>query len=420
MFFSVSPARRLPVLLLACAVLFAACLNGTDTENTDTPPTEPNPPPVPAELKFTAINEPQSERFTNPVWFEAHPTEHESFLVAEQGGKVFLMSPEDEGDGYSLSLFAEIPASKQGYDGLLTVALHPDFTENRKYYVCYNPRLGELVLEERRADASLQMDAGVSRTLLRVQNHDYGHNGGDMLFGPDGYLYLALGDGSTIAEFAHDSQDLRAFQGKLLRLDVDHKDEGLEYAIPPDNPFVDHSDPQVRREIWAYGFRSPWRMSWTPGGKLILTDVGHGNQDEVNLIEKGGNYGWRRMEGNLCFDETAPLLPLEACDTTGLIPPVAVVEHAQPFSTCLIGGVVFRGDAASPLYGTYIFGDERTFKFRSLQQASGEWDLQVIGEAHDHISSLGTDSKGNIYALQYWQGRIFKLEHPHLEGKLTP
>lgn len=371
------------------------------------------PPPEPG---FTVVNDERTGTFHLPVWYGGHPTDDGGWLVAEKSGTVYLVTPGTQGTNGDTAgnpvrtVFADIPAFHEGLDGFLTLAFHPDFPANRKYYVAYNAAAGRLVVEERRADSSLRADAGVSREILAVENEVLGHNGGDLRFGPDGYLYIALGDGSTIAEFLTDSQDLRSPHGKLLRLDVDREEDGKPYGIPADNPFANHPDSAVLPEIWAYGLRSPWRMSFAPDGRLFLVDVGHGRQDEVNLIVKGGNYGWRTLEGRECFNDDDPLSPLDDCDRSGTIPPIHVIEHPTPFGVCLVGGAVYRGDPSSRYHGAYLFGDYKNRTIHALfEEEDGSWRAETLGEAPDFLSSFGEDADGTLYLVGHHAGRIHRM-----------
>ncbi len=246
------------------------------------------------------------------------------------------------------------------------------------------------------------------------------HNGGDLHFGADGYLYLGLGDAGNPYVYNANSQDLHRFHGKMLRIDVDRKQDTLEYAIPADNPFFGSPDSLVRQEIYAYGFRQPWRWSFDPlDGSLILADVGDWVQEEVDIVQKGRNYGWSIAEGNTCFNRTDEFTPLALCDTTGLAPPIAVLDHvpisSQPTAS-ITGGYVFRRNPASRFYGTYFFGDWVTRKLYALSQGV----ISEVGTAPDQMSAFGTDSAGNIYLVGYNNGVIYRLDHPDLQSAVMP
>lgn len=361
----------------------------------------------------------QAIKFTNPVWFGEFPGAAGTFLVGEAQGGLKILEP--DGAGYRQRTFGSVPAAFfAGNDGLLGLAFHPAFPANGLYYVCYNPVRGEITVEERRASADRLTDAGVARTLFKVPLTGVVHNGGDMHFGPDGFLYVAFGDAGNPNVYNQRSQDLSILPGKMLRIDVDRKDPGMEYAIPADNPYAAVSG-TARREIWASGLRQPWRWSFDVDGRIIVGDVGDWVEEEVDVIRKGGDYGWSRMEGLTCFNKDRETSPLASCDTAGLIPPVAVVPHT-PISTaptaCIIGGYVFRGDAASPFYGAYIFGDFETRKLFGIRFDQGlPAKVQQIGILPTLPSAFGMDRLGNLYVLGYNNGVIYKLEHAALIGK---
>jgi hypothetical protein len=249
---------------------------------------------LPAGVTGQAFYDTSTIRFKEPIWFGEYPGVEGSFMVAELTGNLHILEP--EGAGFRSSLFSNIRVAPIfGNDGLLGLAFHPDFKKNHKYYVYYNSADGR-DLEERTASASFREDAGLRREILHVDGKNAAHNGGDMHFGPDGLLYLSIGDGGNPNVYNNRAQDLRILQGKMLRIDVDRKDPGLEYGIPLDNPFADRID-STRREIYAYGLRQPWRWTFDAAdGRLIAADVGDWVQEEVDLIRKGGNYGWSRME----------------------------------------------------------------------------------------------------------------------------
>jgi hypothetical protein len=391
--------NRIPIFLLLSFCLPVAVLSAA----------------LPAGVSCKTFYDTAAVRFTQPVWFGEYPAAKGTFLVAEMGGNLFLLEP--SAGGFASTLFGNVRvAGLRGNDGVLGLAFHPDFKNNRKYYVYYNSMDGQSALEERMADESFRADARTARTLLRTEFKPVVHNGGDMHFGRDGYLYLGVGDQGNPLVYNNRSQDLNLLQGKMLRIDVDARDPGLEYGIPRTNPFADRRD-STRREIYAYGLRQPWRWSFDAAdGRLMLADVGDWIQEEIDVIVKGGNYGWSRMEGNTCFNGANELEPLDHCDTAGLISPIAVLPHV-PVSTlptsCVIGGYVFRGDSASPFFGSYIFGDHETGKLWGLAPGGTP---QEIGTAPS-MSSFGMDGQGNLYVVAFESGAILRLDHPGLAGK---
>lgn len=366
-----------------------------------------------------AFYDTEAIKFTNPVWFGEFPGVTDAFMVGEARGGLKILEP--DGAGWRASVFGSVPAAYQsGNDGLLGLAFHPRFATNGLYYVSYNPIRGEILVEERKASTDRRTDAGQARALFKVPLTGVVHNGGDMHFGGDGMLYIGFGDAGNPLVYNQRSQDMSIFPGKMLRIDVDRKDPGLEYGIPSDNPFV-NAGGAARKEIWAFGLRQPWRWSFDVDSRLIVGDVGDWVQEEVSVVRPGGNYGWNRMEGTTCFNKDSETSPLASCDTSGLIPPVATVPHS-PVSTagvaCIIGGYVFRGDPASPFFGAYVFGDYETRKLYAIRFDEGlPAKVQQIGTIPNAPSTFGMDRLGNLYVVGHNNGIIYKLEHAGLIGK---
>jgi glucose/arabinose dehydrogenase len=355
--------------------------------------------------------------FSAPVWIGTLPGAPGSLLIGEGTGGLQVLEPGV--GGYRKRSFGSVAvAFLAGNDGLLGIAFHPHFAENRRYFVCYNPVRGRLLLEERQASPDGRTDAGPVRTLLQLELGGSVHQAGDLHFGPDGYLYASFGDGGNPNVYNARSQDSALLLGKMLRLDVDHRDSGLAYAVPPDNPFPLAGNPSNRREIWAMGLRQPWRFSFDIDGTLAVGEVGDWVQEEVDVIRKGGNYGWSRMEGTTCFNKDLESSPSGSCDTAGLIPPAVVFPHlpiANP--TCLIGGYVFRGDPDSPFYGAYLFGDFASGQLYATRLDAGPMAAPAaIGSVPDGMSTFGVDEAGNLYTAGYNSGKIYRLTHPYLIG----
>ncbi len=321
--------------------------------------------------------------------------------------------------------------------GLLGLAFHPQYASNGRFYAYYNtPRQpgdpqeadSRVRLSEFRVSAAdpNQADPGSERVLFEVVKPQFNHNGGQLAFGPDGFLYVSLGDGGGAddTDFGHNpdignGQDLGTLLGKILRIDVDG---GLPYAVPPDNPFVNTAG--ARSEIWALGFRNPWRFSFDPGGarRLFTADAGQELFEEVSIVQRGGNYGWRIREGFHCFDPQNPTAPPGQCPATGrggepLVDPIIEYPHAQadgrPVGIAVIGGFVYRGSAISGLAGEYIFGDFSTSFgaadgsiFAAREMPDGTWErreLEVAGRSGGRIErfvlGMGQDEDGEVYVL---------------------
>ena len=397
--YSLDDLAKMFLMFMCVPVLLISCIDQNLTSQA------PQAPPL--SIQFKSFYDTSDVRFINPMWFGEYPAKTSSFLVGQLNGDLFLLEPVS-GNEYKSIPAGHVPVTEEiGNDGLLGLAFHPNFLRNRKYYVFYNPAGGQRLLEERMMDSSFKTDAGYSRKILSIDSGTYGHNGGDIHFGKDGYLYAAIGDGVFTSPGVETgaSQDLHSFYGKMIRIDVDHPQGKLSYSIPADNPFSTSSDTLLRKEIYAYGFRNPWRWSFEPtDGGLLLADVGNGVQEEVDLVVKGGNYGWRTMEGTTCFNDSDETTPLHDCDTNS-IAPIATYPHTEVLS-CIIGGYVFRGNTTSPLYNAYIFGDYYTRKLYMLKDRG----LSDAGTAPANISSFGTDSQGNLYLVGYNNGVIYRLD----------
>ena len=387
---------RIVRILLACIAAISAQL-----------PTNVNLKPV---FGTDAAN-----KFTLPIWFGEIPGKAGNYLVVEQGAvnvdsaRIYVLIPGTAG-AYTKQKFLSLKVRQNTSEmGLLGFAFHPAFAQNRKYYICYNPptigSFDSTIIEERTATASLVLDAGSRRRILGVQILKTNHKAGTLGFGRDGYLYASLGDDGQ------DVSDLQNLMGVLLRINVDSPAGGLGYSIPADNPFVGNTTAGVRKEIWAYGLRNTWKWSFDPlNGNLWAGDVGESTAEEVDLVTKGGNFGWPVMEGAGCFSYNATK---PNCNKQGLIPPVKDFTRDQ--AQCITGGLVYRGNPSSVFYGAYIFGDWQLKFIYALRQLNGVFqDITKIATAPTEISSFNFDSKGAIYAVGYTNGVLYLLDHTAL------
>jgi len=376
------------------------------------------------------------EGITAPVALAEPEDGSGRLLIAEQPGRILVVEP---GSGLSSAPFLDIRNRvvqlSTGYDerGLLGLALHPGFRENGRFFVFYTapPSVdapagtdSEMVLSEFRVSppGAGVADPASERVLLRIPHPQSNHKGGEIAFGPDGFLYIGSGDGGGAGDIGEghtpglgNAQDRSGLLGKILRIDVD---SGEPYAVPEDNPFVGQSG--ARAEIWALGLRNPWRFSFDvpPGGpaRLLVGDVGQARIEEVNLVERGGNYGWRIREGSTCFDPgNFGRVPAD-CPETGasgepLIGPI--LEYSHEIGTSVIGGFVYRGAALPALRGRYVFGDFASptmpfggVLFAAAEGQDGKWsfgELPVTGRSGGRIGAflyaLGRDAAGELYVL---------------------
>jgi glucose/arabinose dehydrogenase len=304
-------------------------------------------------------------------------------FVVEQPGRVRVLT----GGGLRATPFLDLRGRVLfgGERGLLGLAFHPRYAGNGRFFVDYTRRTdGATVVEEFRVSADPNVAAPAGRVVLTVPQPFASHKGGMLAFGPGGYLFVGLGDGGGAGDPGNRAQDRRQLLGKILRLDVDR---GRPYAIPPGNPFADGGG---RPEIFALGFRNPWRFSFDRStGALYAGDVGEKRVEEVDRVVLGGNYGWRRLEGNLCFK------PAVGCDRTGLRPPILTYAHAS--GRCAVtGGYVYRGRAIPGLVGGYVYGDFCTGEIFVRRAGAAPARLLDTGLM---ISSFGEDQAGELYVV---------------------
>ena len=301
-------------------------------------------------------------------------------LLVLQGGRVLLISSEFEKGEIStfLEISSELMIDNDFEEGLLGLVFHPKYKQNGLFYLYHslqNPKRSVLV--ERRVNnrTSLTVDATYSRLVLEIEQPYWNHNSGVPEFGPDGFLYLSTGDGGK-ANDPHDfAQNTFSLLGKVLRLDVDGREGDLAYGIPKDNPFRDK--PGYRGEIWTLGMRNPWRLHWDhPSGTLYCADVGQHLSEEINLIRKGGNYGWSFREGTGAF----PLKNRQPAEEIEFVDPVFEYGHTE--GTSVSGGYVYRGTQIPELEGHYLFGDWGTGKCWAIkvqnEKVVGQMDLKFL------------------------------------------
>jgi glucose/arabinose dehydrogenase len=239
------------------------------------------------------------------------------------------------------------------------------------------------------------------RVILEVSQPYSNHNGGGLAFGPDGMLYIGLGDGGSAGDPEGNGQKLGALLGKMLRIDVTRKDAGREYAVPKDNPFV--ATPGARPEIFAYGLRNPWRYAFDPKGRLVAGDVGQDRWEEVTLVERGKNLGWNTREGAHCFS------PQEGCRTAGLVDPL--FEYDRSLGLSVTAGHVYTGKRIPSLAGRFVFGDFGTGRLWALALPEGTKPVHVtfLGRFSYAFSTFGRDASGELYAADFGPGAIYRL-----------
>ncbi|HUG47502.1 MAG TPA: PQQ-dependent sugar dehydrogenase [Candidatus Limnocylindria bacterium] len=290
-----------------------------------------------------------------------------------------------------------------GEQGLLGLAFHPAYADNGRLFVNYTDHNGDTVVAEFRRSAEAVADPATERIVLRVEQPFRNHNGGMVVFGPDGYLYVSLGDGGGGGDPLEAGQDLGTLLGKILRIDVDG---GQPYVVPADNPFVGRQEAQP--EIWVWGLRNPWRMSFDrETGALLIADVGQSSWEEVNLQPAGAgglNFGWNITEGPDCYRA-------DSCDTAGLTAPLA--WYASHGGQCaVVGGYAYRGVEFPGLAGAYFFADHCSGLVWAFDMASalasGQAEVFEMGSAGLRPSAFGEDEEGELYLVGH-SGEVLRI-----------
>ncbi|WP_350291324.1 PQQ-dependent sugar dehydrogenase [uncultured Croceitalea sp.] len=336
--------------------------------------------------------------FTQPLDFQSPDDGSNRVFIGEKGGSIRVF--DNDSDVMETAVFLDLRGtiSTSSEQGLLGFAFHPSFENNGYIYVCYTPSERLSVISRFTVSSTNQnaVDLTSELVVIEIPQPATNHNGGQITFHTDGYLYIAMGDGGGSGDPDGNAQNRTNLLGNILRIDVDNTQAGLNYAIPSNNPFI--SDTSVRDEIFAYGFRNPWRMSFdTTTGKLWTGDVGQNEIEEIDIVEIGGNYGWKLFEGTSCFSGD--------CDDTGLIPPI--LEYNQDNGDrSITGGYVYRGDAISTLQGKYVYGDFVSGRIWTLTEDGSANELLL--ESGLNIASFGTDASQELYLCAF-DGNIYKF-----------
>jgi glucose/arabinose dehydrogenase len=367
-------------------VLFASAGCGSGGVNS-------SPPPSSASVAL----QPVASGFSAPLDLEQPADGSGRLFVVEQGGRIRILANGGVLDPPFLDISNKIAPNSVGTEmGLLGMTFHPAFQQNRKFYVNYvrsnAGQLQSVIAEYQQNTANPNFADPASERILLVVNqvgNFSNHKAGQLAFGPDGFLYFGLGDGGSGGDpFGH-GQDTHTLLGKMMRIDVNATSPGLPYAVPPDNPFVAGGG---LPEIFAIGFRNPWRFSFDRAtGRLFVADVGQNAFEEVDIVQKGGNYGWNIMEGDHCFN------PPSGCNMTGLMLPIVEIGHNE--AVAVIGGFVYHGSALAGLQGQYIFGD-LSGKIWTLQESPpGTFNRTLLLTPGGSITSFGQDQAGELYVV---------------------
>jgi glucose/arabinose dehydrogenase len=362
----------------------------------------PGPGPGPGSGPGTPALHLVTNSLNSPVFVTASPGDTARLFVVERGGRIRVLRHDTLIATPFLDISGHISAG--GEQGLLSLAFHPRYAQNGRFYVYFTAPSGDIRVARYVVTANPDIaDSTSGDTVLAVVHQPYGnHNGGLVVFGPDGRLYAGLGDGGSGGDPDGNGQNRKALLGKILRLDVD---AGTPYTIPADNPFV--GDTGARGEVWLYGLRNPWRFSFDRvGGDLYVGDVGQNAWEEVDVLAAGapggGNYGWNEMEGKHCYAAAS-------CPVPSLILPVLEYGHGEGCS--VTGGYVSRDSTVPDLLGLYLYGDYCSGWVRSFRYTGGratdphDWPALAVSGG---LSSFGEDARGRIY-LTTLSGNLYRV-----------
>ncbi len=349
-------------------------------------------------------------QFERPVYITAPEDDGSDLFVIEQRGVVYRfpnrpdVSTEERTKILDIREKVRSPGDSNGNneEGLLGMAFHPNYAENHRVYFDYTAEKGRRrnIISEWTIDSSTgKIDRDSERILMEIDQPFWNHNGGHLAFGPEGYLYITKGDGGSGGDPKEAGQDPTTLLGSILRIDVDSRENGKPYGIPEDNPFVD--DPDGLPEIYAYGLRNVWRFSFDPKtGRLWAGDVGQNKYEEIDIIRKGGNYGWDIREGFHPFEgDEEP--------KTELIDPIH--EYGRDDGVSVTGGYVYRGEEVPSLRGKYVFGDYGSGRLWAIEfdgtEKTGLVDLGKVSSP----ASFGTDRDGELYICSF-DGHIYRFD----------
>jgi len=367
------------------------------------PTATPTPTPLPIGQPASTISLlPIVSGFSRPTYLN-NAGDLRLFIV-EQAGRIWIV---DEGEINPRPFLDIVEKVTSGAleQGLLSIAFHPDYQQNRIFFIYYTDLNGDTAVaryETSDGDPDLA-DLESEAVILTVDQPFLNHNGGQLQFGPGGYLYIGLGDGGSGGDPQNNGQNASTLLGSLLRISV----EGVQtYVIPDDNPFAGVVG--ARPEIWAIGLRNPWRFSFDRAtGDLFLADVGQNIWEEINYqpagTPGGQNYGWHVLEGNNCYLQAG-------CDASGMTPPITEYSH-QEGGCSVTGGYVYRGAKFPRLTGNYFFGDYCSGIIWSLfQEPDGSWVRNQVADTNLNISSFGEDALGELYVLDHASGVVYQIE----------
>jgi glucose/arabinose dehydrogenase len=399
-------------LLLISSIVLVSCGSGSNSNTADNDPPPADNPPVDLSCGSIALSQVFTNlTFSQPLGLFQTPGDSSRWYVMERAGRVrsFENTPNVASfDADLIDIRSRVSTSGEG--GLLGMAFHPDFASNGEVFFSWTETGAPLISFISRFDtvASGNTIAAINeQQVIALNQEDDNHNGGNIAFGPDGFLYIGFGDGGGGGDPNERAQDPTNLLGSLLRLDVD---SGNPFTIPAENPFAGGrictetvTPGGICAQIYAFGLRNPWRFSFDLlDGTLWLADVGQGTWEEVDQITNGGNYGWDSREGAHCFE------PSNNCPTAGLIDPVAEYDHNVGNS--ITGGYVYRGTSLPDLAGHYVFGDFGSGRIWCLlEDTPGDFSLEELLDSTLRIGSFAQGNDGEIYVLDIFGGGIYQI-----------
>ncbi|MDG0812701.1 PQQ-dependent sugar dehydrogenase [Cohnella rhizosphaerae] len=364
----------------------------------------PNNDSQPARVKLTRVFD--GTRLVRPTSIEA---KGDRMYVTEQEGRIvsFRTGEADAGGAPHTELdITDRVYAKGAEQGLLGLAFDPGYDDNGFIYVNYTTKTATVIARYRlpKEGEASSGDALDEQALLTFEQPYANHNGGQLAFGPDGYLYIGTGDGGGSGDPQGNAQNKRTLLGKILRIDASRTEGGKAYAIPADNPFASNGG---AKEIYAYGLRNPWRFSFDADtGELWAADVGQNQFEEIDKIVKGGNYGWKLMEAKSCFEPAGGCEA--AAEQTQAIDPVW--SYGREAGQSVTGGYVYRGSALKALAGWYVYGDYGSGAIWALREAAtGRYRNELLLESRLNITTFGLDGQGELY-LTSAEGDLYRLD----------
>ncbi|MDH4230030.1 MAG: PQQ-dependent sugar dehydrogenase [Nitrospirota bacterium] len=416
---------RTAILIAVLLSLLTVCVNPAlaARKNSDPAPartTDAPPPTKVADGAPVALDlVPVGNGFKKPLFLTHSGTGDGQLFVVEQTGQVRILDPRG---GSSHKLFADLgPLAGKGVGerGLLGMAFHPQFSANGQFYVYFTDPRGNIVVGELRVTPKNpdRADPATFRPLLSIDNPQPNHNGGMLAFGPDGRLYIGVGDGGASGDLYENAQNTYSLLGKILRIGVEG-DKKRAYTVPDDNPFLRRT--VYRPEIWALGLRNPWRFSFDrASGDMFIADVGEDNWEEINYVPadaaSGQDFGWNVMEGTHCFppgsefrETKRGLKRTKQCDR-GTLP---VAEYSHDAGCSVIGGYVYRGTAIPRLTGAYLFSDLCSGVLTALIPRDGDpgnFSMRALLQTGLRVSSFGEGGDGELYLLDNKAGAVYRI-----------